>query len=144
MLYSSCSCIYINIYKKVSKCSVLEQAPPSLPPGLSARSSALNVQAVLSIARYYEKSIIEQEIEEQRKGNNSPAWVETKRNIREARYRLSLRTGSLDASLATTLAASLPSNLGIGNGSTPRNGNSTTTSMSLLPKEEISMTLMSP
>ena len=60
-----------------------------------------------------------------------PAWVETKTNIREARYRLSLRTASLDTSLAQ-------------NGGTPRNGNSTSTSLSFIPKEEISMQLMSP
>jgi hypothetical protein len=40
-------------------------------------------------ARYYEKSIIEQEIEEQRKGPNQPSWAETKRSLREARFRLS-------------------------------------------------------
>ena len=82
----------------------------------------------LLLSRYYEKSIIEQEIDEQRKGNNFMHWAETKRNIREARYRLSLRTESLASH----------------NGHTPKNGNSTTTSMTFLPKEEISMHMMSP
>ena len=46
------------------------------------------------MCRYYEKSIIEQEILEMRKGKDSFTWEETKHNIREARYRLSLRTES--------------------------------------------------
>ena len=41
-------------------------------------------------SRYYEKSVIEQEIEELR-GRRQANWIETKQSIREARYRLSLK-----------------------------------------------------
>lgn len=89
--------------------------------------------------RYYEKSIIEQEIGEQRAGTNLPNWAETKRNIREARYRLSLRTESLENSLATH------------NGSLNGNRASSATSMTYLsrednffPQRDVRMELMTP
>ena len=82
------------------------------------------------LSRYYEKSIIEQEIDEQRKGAESVNWAETKRNLREARYRLSLRTGSL-----------ISHN---GNTTSTKNGNSVTTSMTYLPTEDVAMQVMSP
>ena len=43
--------------------------------------------------RYYEKSIIEQAINEER-NNIANNWEETKQSIRDARYRLSLSTQS--------------------------------------------------
>ena len=43
------------------------------------------------LLRYYEKSIIEQAIIQQRSNSNNH-WDETKRSIREARYRLSLQS----------------------------------------------------
>jgi hypothetical protein len=61
---------------------------------------------LVCIGRYYEKSIIEQEIEEQRKGPNQPSWAETKRSLREARYRLSQSIDNgLNSSAAKTPAA---------------------------------------
>lgn len=74
----------------------------------------------LPIFRYYEKSIIEQEIEEKRKGPNRPKWQETKHSIREARYRLSLRSESVEGgSLKTNI-----SNNGTLNGGSMANNNS--------------------
>ena len=75
------------------------------------------------MSRYYEKSIIEQEIEEMRRGKDLYTWEETKRNIREARYRLSLRTesfishnGNVGAAMANHKVIGGGGNGGGGNG----------------------------
>jgi len=49
---------------------------------------------VANFNRYYEKSKIEEELEDQRSKRNNN-WDETKRSIRDARYRLSLKRNSL-------------------------------------------------
>ena len=46
--------------------------------------------------RYYDKSKIEEEIEELRSSGGREHWRETKRSIRDARYRLSLQRNSLN------------------------------------------------
>jgi len=48
---------------------------------------------VTNFNRYYEKSIIEQAINQER-SNMASHWEETKRSIRDARYRLSLSNNS--------------------------------------------------
>ena len=45
------------------------------------------------VTRYYEKSIIEQAINQER-SSRAAYWEETKKSIREARYRLSLSNNS--------------------------------------------------
>ena len=47
------------------------------------------------ITRYYEKSRIEEEISQQRT-RRQENWQETKRSIKDARYRLSLQRNSLE------------------------------------------------
>ena len=86
-------------------------------------------------ARYYEKSIIEQEIEEQRKGPNQPSWAETKRSLREARFRLSQ---SMDNGLnnGNVQPSTVP---------TARNGNGGRGGISfLLGKESVCMEKLRP
>ena len=48
---------------------------------------------LLPVTRYYEKSIIEQAINQER-SSRAAYWEETKKSIREARYRLSLSNNS--------------------------------------------------
>ena len=60
---------------------------PSIIFELTPFSPLLRVSDTFS--RYYEKSIIKEEIEEQRSIINNN-WDETKKSIKEARYRISL------------------------------------------------------
>ena len=50
---------------------------------------------IASFSRYYEKSIIKEEIEEQRSILNNH-WDETKRSIRDARFRIRLESQKLE------------------------------------------------
>ena len=87
--------------------------------------------------RYYEKSIIEQEISESR-SRRQTTWDETKRSLRDARYRLSLRAGSLDTNMDP---ANQPGIFAFHRG-IPRT-QTVTTNMSL-PTEDLLMHPMSP
>ena len=51
---------------------------------------------VCLLFRYYDKSKIEEEILEMRSSGGQEHWKETKRSIKEARYRLSIQRNSLN------------------------------------------------
>ena len=61
----------------------------------SASIEALQTQHISFTTRYYEKSIIEQAINQERSLSRNH-WDETKRSIKEARYRLSLQSDFLE------------------------------------------------
>ena len=69
--------------------------PFHFPKALFASLSSLLWYDNLSshLCRYYEKSIIEQAINQER-SNMASHWEETKKSIRDARYRLSLSNHS--------------------------------------------------
>ena len=88
---------------------------------------------IIHIPRYYEKSIIEQAIIEQRTNSNNH-WDETKQSIREARHRLSLQSDTIELKHNQS------------NGGPPNSDTQTTLvpKMSYLETEEISLELTSP
>ena len=90
---------------------------------------------IINLPRYYEKSIIEQAINDQRSNSNNH-WDETKHSIREARYRLSLHSDSIESKL----------NQHTLNGGPPKSETQTTLipKMSYLETEEMSLELTSP
>ena len=90
---------------------------------------------IINLPRYYEKSIIEQAINDQRSNSNNH-WDETKQSIKEARYRLSLPSDSIESKL----------NQNILNGGPPKSETQSTLipKMSYLEKGEMSLELTSP
>ena len=89
---------------------------------------------LICLCRYYEKSIIEQAINQQRSNSNNH-WDETKRSIREARYQLSVPSEAQDSKQTHTHQ----------NGFPPKSDTQTTlVPMAYLEKEEMSLELISP
>ena len=67
--------------------------------------------------RYYDKSKIEEEIKELRRSGGREHWKETKRSIKDARFRLSLQRNSLNIDgLDSIQPRSLSSNGTMANG----------------------------
>jgi hypothetical protein len=97
---------------------------------------------IIYFSRYYEKSIIEQEIEELR-GRRKANWTETKNSIREARYRLSLKPGN--ESLGNNDRFSIfPAHSPLQNGGIPKTETVSTTMYGSLPKEDLLMQPITP
>ena len=90
-------------------------------------------------SRYYEKSVIEQEIEELR-GRRRDNWIETKQSIREARYRLSLKGNE---SLATKEYSTFFSDE-VPNGRIPKTETVSTAMYGSLPRDDLLLEPLPP
>ena len=90
-------------------------------------------------SRYYEKSVIEQEIEELR-GRRQANWIETKQSIREARYRLSLKGNE---SLATKEYSTFFSDE-VPNGRIPKTETVSTAMYGSLPRDDLLLEPLPP
>ena len=90
-------------------------------------------------SRYYEKSVIEQEIEELR-GCRREHWIETKQSIREARYRLSLKGNE---SLATREYSTFFSDE-VPNGRIPKTETVSTAMYGSLPRDDLLLEPLPP
>ena len=93
----------------------------------------------LTTLRYYEKSVIEQEIEELR-GRRHENWMETKQSIREARYRLSLKGNESLTSkeYSTFFSDEVP------NGRIPKSETVTTAMYGSLPRDDLLLEPLPP
>ena len=93
-----------------------------------------------NLSRYYEKSVIEQEIEELR-GRRRDNWIETKQSIREARYRLSLK-GNESLAKATEYSTFFSDE--VPNGRIPKTETVSTAMYGSLPRDDLLLEPLPP